>query len=106
MDRGKSQDNASLCRGNLHRRSSRSFQLIRQTSSQSNMLGASSQKQSGFHRCCIHLSIKRDKLHPNILMPSRFPNQIAVISGGTGGLGRAVSLSFLHEGATVVATYI
>jgi NAD(P)-dependent dehydrogenase (short-subunit alcohol dehydrogenase family) len=35
-----------------------------------------------------------------------FNAKIALISGGTGGLGRAVSLSFLHEGATVIATYI
>lgn len=39
-------------------------------------------------------------------MSGRFSNKIALISGGTGGLGRAVSLSFLHEGATVIATYI
>src|SRR5689334_13169895 len=39
-------------------------------------------------------------------MAGSFRNKIALIAGGTGGLGRAVSLSFLHEGATVVATYI
>ncbi len=30
---------------------------------------------------------------------------IALIAGGTGGLGRAVSLAFLAEGATVIVTY-
>lgn len=39
-------------------------------------------------------------------MSANFTSKIALISGGTGGLGRAVSLSFLHEGATVIATYI
>jgi NAD(P)-dependent dehydrogenase (short-subunit alcohol dehydrogenase family) len=29
-----------------------------------------------------------------------------LVTGGTGGLGRAVSLALLHEGASVVATYI
>ena len=37
---------------------------------------------------------------------ARFNDQIALITGGTGGLGRAVTLSFLHEGASVIATYI
>src|SRR5258706_204673 len=32
-------------------------------------------------------------------------NQIALISGGTGGLGRAVSLALLIAGATVAVTY-
>jgi NAD(P)-dependent dehydrogenase (short-subunit alcohol dehydrogenase family) len=36
----------------------------------------------------------------------RFSNKVALISGGTGGLGRAVTLAFLHEGASVIATYI
>jgi NAD(P)-dependent dehydrogenase (short-subunit alcohol dehydrogenase family) len=31
--------------------------------------------------------------------------QIAVVAGGTGGLGKAVSLAFLNEGATTVVTY-
>jgi NAD(P)-dependent dehydrogenase (short-subunit alcohol dehydrogenase family) len=31
--------------------------------------------------------------------------KIALVAGGTGGLGRAVSLAFLAEGATVIATY-
>src|ERR1700688_1555862 len=34
-----------------------------------------------------------------------FAGQVAVVAGGTGGLGRAVSLAFLDEGATVVVTY-
>jgi NAD(P)-dependent dehydrogenase (short-subunit alcohol dehydrogenase family) len=35
----------------------------------------------------------------------RYSGQLALVAGGTGGLGRAVSLAFLEEGATVVATY-
>jgi len=31
--------------------------------------------------------------------------KIVVVAGGTGGLGRAVSLAFLEQGARVVATY-
>ena len=38
-------------------------------------------------------------------MSTGFVGQVAVVAGGTGGLGRAVSLAFLDEGATVVVTY-
>jgi NAD(P)-dependent dehydrogenase (short-subunit alcohol dehydrogenase family) len=34
-----------------------------------------------------------------------FAGKIAVVAGGTGGLGRAVSLAFLREGAEVIVTY-
>lgn len=34
-----------------------------------------------------------------------FSKQVILIAGGTGGLGRAVSLAFLEAGATVVVTY-
>ena len=34
-----------------------------------------------------------------------FKNKVALIAGGTGGLGRAVSQAFLAEAATVVVTY-
>ncbi len=39
-------------------------------------------------------------------MSNRFSSKVALITGGTGGLGRAVTLAFLHESASVVATYI
>src|SRR6266567_3034585 len=38
-------------------------------------------------------------------MNSRFKGKVALVAGGTGGLGRAVSLAFLEEGATVIVTY-
>jgi NAD(P)-dependent dehydrogenase (short-subunit alcohol dehydrogenase family) len=34
-----------------------------------------------------------------------FAGKVVLIAGGTGGLGKAVSLAFLEEGATIVATY-
>ncbi len=38
-------------------------------------------------------------------MNIEFSGQIAVVAGGTGGLGKAVSLAFLGEGAKTVVTY-
>ena len=38
-------------------------------------------------------------------MSKAFAGQVAVVAGGTGGLGRAVSLAFLDAGANVVVTY-
>lgn len=38
-------------------------------------------------------------------MEITFAGKVILVAGGTGGLGRAVSLEFLAEGATVVATY-
>jgi NAD(P)-dependent dehydrogenase (short-subunit alcohol dehydrogenase family) len=35
----------------------------------------------------------------------RFSGKLVLVAGGTGGLGRAVSLAFLEEGAKVVVTY-
>src|SRR6516165_10126484 len=38
-------------------------------------------------------------------MAGRFSNKLALVAGGTGGLGRAVSLAFLEEGASVAVTF-
>jgi NAD(P)-dependent dehydrogenase (short-subunit alcohol dehydrogenase family) len=38
-------------------------------------------------------------------MSERYSGQVALVAGGTGGLGRAVSVAFLEAGATVVVTY-
>jgi NAD(P)-dependent dehydrogenase (short-subunit alcohol dehydrogenase family) len=35
----------------------------------------------------------------------RFSGEVVLVAGGTGGLGRAVSLAFLEEGAKVFVTY-
>ena len=38
-------------------------------------------------------------------MGKRFEGKLVVVAGGTGGLGRAVSLAFVAEGARVAVTY-
>ena len=38
-------------------------------------------------------------------MIAKFDGKVVLVAGGTGGLGRAVSLAFLREYATVVVTY-
>jgi len=38
-------------------------------------------------------------------MGARFEGNVVLVAGGTGGLGRATSLAFLKENATVVVTY-
>jgi NAD(P)-dependent dehydrogenase (short-subunit alcohol dehydrogenase family) len=38
-------------------------------------------------------------------MPERFEGKVVLVAGGTGGLGRAVSLAFLEEFAHVAVTY-
>jgi len=39
-------------------------------------------------------------------MGAKFTGKVVLVAGGTGGLGRAVSLAFLEEGARVVVTYL
>lgn len=39
-------------------------------------------------------------------MTAEFSGKIALVTGGTGGLGKSVSLAFLREGAAVIATYV
>src|SRR5260370_41639601 len=39
-------------------------------------------------------------------MTTQFSGKIALVTGGAGGLGKWVSLEFLHEGAAVIATYV
>jgi NAD(P)-dependent dehydrogenase (short-subunit alcohol dehydrogenase family) len=39
-------------------------------------------------------------------MTTQFSGKITLVTGGTGGLGKAVSLAFLREGAAVIATYV
>jgi NAD(P)-dependent dehydrogenase (short-subunit alcohol dehydrogenase family) len=38
-------------------------------------------------------------------MPYNFSGQVILVAGGTGGLGRSVSIAFLDAGATVAVTY-
>jgi len=38
-------------------------------------------------------------------MSARFSGKVVLVAGGTGGLGRSVSLAFLEEGAKVVVTF-
>ena len=38
-------------------------------------------------------------------MAAGFSNKLALVAGGTGGLGRAVSMAFLQEGASVAVTF-
>jgi NAD(P)-dependent dehydrogenase (short-subunit alcohol dehydrogenase family) len=38
-------------------------------------------------------------------MSARFEGKVVLVAGGTGGLGHAVTLAFLEEGAKVVVTY-
>jgi NAD(P)-dependent dehydrogenase (short-subunit alcohol dehydrogenase family) len=38
-------------------------------------------------------------------MSARFEKKVTLVAGGSGGLGRAVTLAFLEEGATVAVTF-
>jgi NAD(P)-dependent dehydrogenase (short-subunit alcohol dehydrogenase family) len=38
-------------------------------------------------------------------MSARFESKVVLVAGGTGGLGRAVTLALLEEGAKVIATF-
>lgn len=39
-------------------------------------------------------------------MAGRFNEKVVLVAGGTGGLGKAVSMAFLNESASVVVTYV
>jgi NAD(P)-dependent dehydrogenase (short-subunit alcohol dehydrogenase family) len=39
-------------------------------------------------------------------MSNTLTGKVALVTGGTGGLGRAVTLAFLHQGTSVIATYL
>jgi 3-oxoacyl-[acyl-carrier protein] reductase len=39
------------------------------------------------------------------MTPTRLDGAVAIVTGGTGGLGRAVTLAFLEAGANVTVTY-
>jgi NAD(P)-dependent dehydrogenase (short-subunit alcohol dehydrogenase family) len=49
--------------------------------------------------------LSEDEKKRRTVMAGRFDNKIVVVAGGTGGLGQAVSLAFVAEGAQVVVTY-
>ena len=55
-------------------------------------------------RCVIWDAIS-NRREDGRAMNLSFENKVVLIAGGTGGLGRAVSLAFLIEGATTVVTY-
>jgi len=38
-------------------------------------------------------------------MTATLSGTVALVAGGTGGLGRSVSMAFLQEGANVIVTY-
>ena len=39
------------------------------------------------------------------MLTTNFKNKVALVAGGTGALGREISLAFLRAGARVIATY-
>src|SRR5580704_15356947 len=48
---------------------------------------------------------RADFLKAEETMAETYSGQVVLVAGGTGGLGQAVSIAFLEEGATVVVTY-
>src|SRR6185503_17112161 len=59
---------------------------------------------AGFRKTVVTAYTNALKEHSHV--NNRFSSRVALIAGGTGGLGKAVTLAFLHEGASVIATYI
>lgn len=52
-----------------------------------------------------HVTAGRKSAGRGAIMAERFRGMVILVAGGTGGLGRATSLAFLKEGATVAVTY-
>lgn len=59
----------------------------------------------GDYQQTVEMAIISMSLKGERQMDISFRDKVVLVAGGTGGLGRGVSLKFLAEGATVLATY-